>query len=171
MYMYNNEPSEEIKPVLDDIHLEIAEVELLRAKILAFHEATQVNNGGTRAMSETVAKREILGMSDDEIFGDLQNQFVEAKIRAEIENASYLLPTSGLFDQLVNEAMETDSHSDGEEETESELKVLRDAMCILRMDMQEVISTVIKALNESTEAMYNNEKFIKSLRLRAFEVA
>lgn len=80
---------------------EILKIETLKAKFDTFEQATRVSDNGTKAWSEIRAKREILGMSDEEIMDDLQEQMIEAKIGDEIKASGQLIRSSGLFDKLI----------------------------------------------------------------------
>ena len=80
---------------------EILKIETLKAKFDTFEQATRIGDNGTKAWSEIRAKREILGMSDEEIMDDLQEQMIEAKIGDEIKASGQLIRSSGLFDKLI----------------------------------------------------------------------
>lgn len=77
MYTYTYAPNTKAPNSFDDVQLKIAEVELLRTKLDAYHSATELSPDGTRAMSESKAKREILGMTDAQITDDLLAQAPE----------------------------------------------------------------------------------------------
>lgn len=80
---------------------ELLKIETLKAKFDTFEQATRISDNGTKAWSEIRAKREILGMSDEEIMDDLQEQMIEAKIGDEIKASGQLIRSSGLFDKLI----------------------------------------------------------------------
>ena len=63
-------------------------------------KATTAGETGIKPMSETRAKQQILGMSNDEIMEDIQQQMVEAVVGDEIKNATIKIKNSKIFDAL-----------------------------------------------------------------------
>jgi hypothetical protein len=162
MYIYNNAPSEEDEQV---IRYEIAEVELFRTKLDAYHAATQPNNNGSAALSETFAKSAILGMSEKEIVDDLLNQFLESKVRAEIANAAYLLLTSGLFDDMVEDQSEDVKTLQDEHEGKTlQIELLKKELNETKATLTEFILEVSKIISEQTKAVTAMEVTMKLIR-------
>ena len=60
-----------------ELNVEILKVELLRNKISAFREATEMNNAGLSAMTESEAKQEIFDINSKE-----ENPFPKTKTEA-----------------------------------------------------------------------------------------
>lgn len=76
-------------------------IETQTAMFTAYEAATRVSENGTKPWSEIRAKKDILGMSEEEIMDDLQEQMIEAKIGDEIKASGQLIRSSGLFDKLI----------------------------------------------------------------------
>jgi hypothetical protein len=76
--------------------------ELLATKISTFRDAVSDANGhGVAAMSVTMAMKEILGMTDDEIKLNLEQQFLERAAGMEMENAGEVISNSTMFDRVI----------------------------------------------------------------------
>lgn len=86
-------------------------------KIDLYSKLTTANETGIKPMSETRAKQQILGMSNDEILEDLQQQMVENAVGNEIKNASLVIKNSKLFNDLYkyyNAGLVSDATMNGE---------------------------------------------------------
>jgi hypothetical protein len=81
---------------------EMLKIEQFSLKISAYQAATQPDqNTGIRAMSSVLAKKKILGMSEDDIMNDYIEQFLETKMGEELKNAGTLMASSGVFEPLL----------------------------------------------------------------------
>lgn len=81
---------------------EMLKIEQLSAKLAAYQSATQPDqNTGIRPMSSILAKKKILGMSEDDIMNDYIEQFMETKMGEELKNAGTLMASSGVFEPLL----------------------------------------------------------------------
>ena len=77
---------------------EMLKVEHTQAKVTLYKDAVSDAGNGFGAMSMTRAKREILGMSDDEIKQDLLEQRMEKAAAAELANSQNVIKHTGMFD-------------------------------------------------------------------------
>jgi hypothetical protein len=79
---------------------EMLKVEHLQAKVTLYKEAVTDAGNGFAAMSMTRAKRDILGMSDDEIKQDLLEQRMEKAASNELANTQNVIKHTGMFDTV-----------------------------------------------------------------------
>lgn len=77
---------------------EMLKVEHTQAKVTLYKDAVSDAGNGFGAMSMTRAKREILGMSDDDIKQDLLEQRMEKAAAAELANSAAVIKHTGMFD-------------------------------------------------------------------------
>lgn len=77
---------------------EMLKVEHTQAKVTLYKDAVSDAGNGFGAYSMTRAKREILGMSDDEIKQDLLEQRMEKAAAAELANSANVIKHTGMFD-------------------------------------------------------------------------
>lgn len=77
---------------------EMLKIEHLQNKVTLFKDAVSDAGNGFSAMSMTKAKREILGMSDDEIKQDLLEQRMEKAAAAELARTEGVIKHTGIFD-------------------------------------------------------------------------
>jgi hypothetical protein len=77
---------------------EMLKIEHLQTKVTLYKDAVSDSGNGFSAMSMTRAKRDILGMSDDEIKQDLLEQRMEKAASAELANSSNVIKHTGMFD-------------------------------------------------------------------------
>lgn len=77
---------------------EMLKIEQTQSKVTLFKDAVSDSGNGFAPMSMTRAKREILGMSDDEIKQDLLEQRLEKAAAAELENSANVIKHTGIFD-------------------------------------------------------------------------
>jgi len=77
---------------------EMLKVEHTQAKVTLYKDAVSDAGNGFAAMSMTRAKREILGMSDDDIKQDLLEQRMEKAAAAELANSANVIKHTGMFD-------------------------------------------------------------------------
>jgi len=95
---------------------EMLKIENYLQKADLYSKLTTANETGFKAMSETRAKQEIFGMSNDEIIQDLQQQLIENTVGNEIKNASLVIKNSKLFNDLYkyyNAGLVTDETMNG----------------------------------------------------------
>lgn len=79
---------------------EMLKIEHYQQKISAYKDAVADPGNGFGAMSMTRAKKEILGMSDDQIKHDLLEQRMESAAAAELNNTAEIIKHTGLFDDV-----------------------------------------------------------------------
>jgi hypothetical protein len=77
---------------------EMLKVEHTQAKVTLYKDSVSDAGNGFAAMSMTRGKREILGMSDDEIKQDLLEQRMEKAAAAELANSANVIKHTGMFD-------------------------------------------------------------------------
>lgn len=97
---------------------ELLKVEAWKEKILLYKDAVGDPGNGISAVSHTWAKKTILGMSDEEVKLDLQQQRFEKAIATELENTANVIKKTGVFTNLDNlygepESEETEEGGDG----------------------------------------------------------
>lgn len=80
---------------------ELLKIETIKAKLEAYVSAVTPSEKGIAPMSESMAAREILGISDEDRIDDLQEQFLESKVGDEIKSAGQLLKSSQLYDKMI----------------------------------------------------------------------
>lgn len=81
---------------------EMLRIEQLQNKISAYRDAVSDAGNGFAAMSMSRARKEILGMSEDEIKHDLLEQRFEKAASAELEKTSEIIKRTGAFDIVDN---------------------------------------------------------------------
>jgi hypothetical protein len=74
--------------------------EQLSQKIQVYRDTVADSGNGFSAMSMTRAKREILGMSEEEIRLDLEQQRLEKAAAAEMEQTANVIKKTGVFDRV-----------------------------------------------------------------------
>jgi len=74
--------------------------EQLQLKMTLFKEAVSDAGNGFAAYSMTRAKRDILGMSEEEIRNDYEQQRLEKAASAELEQTSTIIKKTGIFDRV-----------------------------------------------------------------------
>jgi hypothetical protein len=77
---------------------EMLKIEHLQSKVTLYKDAVSDSGNGFGAMSMTRAKRDILGMSDDDIKQDLLEQRLEKAAAAELANSANVIKHTGMFD-------------------------------------------------------------------------
>ena len=85
---------------------DLLKVEAWKEKILLYKDAVGDTGNGISAVSHTWAKKTILGMSDEEVKLDLQQQRFEKAIAAELEATPEVIKKTGVFaniDKLYGE--------------------------------------------------------------------
>jgi len=81
---------------------EMLKVEHIQSKINLYQSAVGDAGNGFAAMSMTRAKREILGMSDEEIKQDLLEQRLEKAAAAELAKTEQVIKQTGIFNKVDN---------------------------------------------------------------------
>jgi len=79
---------------------ELLKIELWSQKLDIYTKAMADAGNGFSAISMVRAKKEILGMSDEEISLDLQQQRIEKAAAAELANTASIIPKTGVFDKV-----------------------------------------------------------------------
>lgn len=77
---------------------EMLKIEHMQQKVTLYKDAVSDAGNGFAAMSMTRAKRDVLGMSDDEIKADLLEQRMEKAAAAELANSANVIKHTGMFD-------------------------------------------------------------------------
>lgn len=81
---------------------EMLKIEHLQQKITAYKDAVSDAGNGFAAMSMTRGKKDILGMSDEEIKQDLLEQRIEKAAAAELAKTAAIIKKTGFFDTVDN---------------------------------------------------------------------
>ena len=79
---------------------EMLKVEQTQMKVTLYKDAVSDAGNGFGAYSMTRAKRDILGMSEEEIRNDLEQQRMEKAASAEMEQTSTVIKKTGIFDRV-----------------------------------------------------------------------
>jgi hypothetical protein len=79
---------------------EMLKVEQTQLKVTLYKDAVSDAGNGFGAMSMTRAKRDILGMSEEEIRNDLEQQRMEKAAAAEMEQTSTVIKKTGIFNRV-----------------------------------------------------------------------
>jgi hypothetical protein len=79
---------------------ELLKIELWSQKLDVYSKAMADAGNGFSAISMVRGKKEILGMSDEEIALDLQQQRIEKAAAAELANTASVIPKTGVFDKV-----------------------------------------------------------------------
>lgn len=79
---------------------EMLKVEQTQLKVTLYKDAVSDAGNGFGAYSMTRAKRDILGMSEEEIRNDLEQQRMEKAASAEMEQTSTVIKKTGIFDRV-----------------------------------------------------------------------
>ena len=75
-------------------------IEQTQLKVTLYKDAVTDAGNGFGAMSMTRGKKEILGMSDEDIRTDLEQQRLEKAASAEMEQTANIIKKTGLFDRV-----------------------------------------------------------------------
>ena len=79
---------------------EMLKVEQTQLKVTLYKDSVSDAGNGFGAMSMTRAKKEILGMSEEEIRNDLEQQRLEKAAAAEMEQTATIIKKTGIFDRV-----------------------------------------------------------------------
>ena len=75
-------------------------IEQTQLKVTLYKDAVSDAGNGFGSMSMTRARKEILGMSDEDIRNDLEQQRLEKAAAAEMEQTANIIKKTGLFDRV-----------------------------------------------------------------------
>jgi pyrimidine operon attenuation protein/uracil phosphoribosyltransferase len=79
---------------------EMLKVEQTQLKVTLYKDVVSDAGNGFGTMSMTRAKKEILGMSEEEIRNDLEQQRLEKAAAAEMEQTATIIKKTGIFDRV-----------------------------------------------------------------------
>lgn len=79
---------------------EMLQIEQLQSKIQLYKDAVSDPGNGIQPMSSSEAKKTILGMSDEQIKLDIQQQRIERAVSKELEETPNVIVKTGLFDNI-----------------------------------------------------------------------
>ena len=79
---------------------ELLKIEQWKEKITLYRDAVTDPGNGLQAVSTTWAKKQILGMSDEEIKLDLQQQRFEKAMAGELEKTAEVIQKTGIFSNI-----------------------------------------------------------------------
>ena len=79
---------------------DLLKIEQWKEKITLYRDAVTDPGNGLQAVSTTWAKKQILGMSDEEIKLDLQQQRFEKAMAGELEKTSEIIQKTGIFSNI-----------------------------------------------------------------------
>lgn len=79
---------------------EMLKIEQTQLKVTLYKDAVSDAGNGFGSMSMTRARKEILGMSDEDIRNDLEQQRLEKAAAAEMEQTANIIKKTGLFDRV-----------------------------------------------------------------------
>ena len=79
---------------------ELLKIEQWKEKIALYRDAVTDPGNGLQAVSTTWAKKQILGMSDEEIKLDLQQQRFEKAMAGELEKTAEVIQKTGIFSNI-----------------------------------------------------------------------
>ena len=79
---------------------DMLKMEQLQSKIQLYRDAVTDPGNGIQAVSASWAKKHILGLSDEEIKLDIQQQRIEKAVAKELEETPNVITKTGLFDNI-----------------------------------------------------------------------
>lgn len=79
---------------------DLLKIDVWKEKILLYKDAVSDPGNGIQPVSSTWAKKHILGMSDEEIKLDLQQQRIEKAVGEELKNTPAVIQKTGIFDNI-----------------------------------------------------------------------
>jgi len=98
---------------------DLLKIEQWKEKIALYRDAVTDPGNGLQAVSTTWAKKQILGMSDEEIKLDLQQQRFEKAMAGELEKTAEVIQKTGIFanvDKLYGTPKTSEDSTEGETE-------------------------------------------------------
>ena len=131
---------------------EMLKTEQTQLKVTLYKDAVVDAGNGFAAYSMTRAKRDILGMSEEEIINDLEQQRLEKAAGAEMEQTSTIIKKTGIFDRVDTLYGEFGA-TDGEEAAVLPKKVVQkwvvmNLEVVLTLVVEVVLTLVLKLLGE-----------------------
>tara|TARA_R110002020_G_scaffold166029_1_gene353834 strand:- start:63 stop:1904 length:1842 start_codon:yes stop_codon:yes gene_type:complete len=93
---------------------DLLKIEQWKEKIALYRDAVTDPGNGLQAVSTTWAKKEILGMSDEEVKLDLQQQRFEKALAGELEKTAEVIQKTGIFSN-IDKLYGTPKTEEGEE--------------------------------------------------------
>jgi len=105
---------------------EMLKIEQKQVKVTLYKDAVTDAGNGFGAMSMTRAKKEILGMSEEEIRNDLEQQRLEKAAAAEMEQTANIIKKTGILDRVDKlygdfSVLTGGGSTEGEEGTDEEM--------------------------------------------------
>jgi hypothetical protein len=79
---------------------DLMKIDVWKEKIQLYRDAVTDPGSGILPVSASWAKKHILGMSDEEIKLDLQQQRIEKAVGAELQNTATVIIKTGIFDNI-----------------------------------------------------------------------
>jgi hypothetical protein len=79
---------------------DLMKIDVWKEKIATYRECVTDPGSGILPVSASWAKKHVLGMSDEEIKLDLQQQRIEKAVGAELQNTATVITKTGIFDNL-----------------------------------------------------------------------
>jgi hypothetical protein len=79
---------------------DLMKIDVWKEKIQLYRDAVTDPGNGILPVSSSWAKKHILGMSDEEIKLDLQQQRIEKAVGAELQNTATVITKTGIFDNI-----------------------------------------------------------------------
>ena len=79
---------------------DLLKIDVWKEKVLLYKDAVADPGNGIQPVSSTWAKKHILGMSDEEIKLDLQQQRIEKAVGEELKNTPAVIQKTGIFDNI-----------------------------------------------------------------------
>ena len=81
---------------------DLMRIDVWKEKVLLFKDMVADTGSGIAPVSQSWAKKHILGFSDDEIKLDLQQQRIERAVSAELGKTAEVITKTGVFDNIDN---------------------------------------------------------------------
>jgi hypothetical protein len=79
---------------------DLMKIDVWKEKIATYRECVTDPGSGILPVSASWAKKHVLGMSDEEIKLDLQQQRIEKAVGAELQNTATIITKTGIFDNI-----------------------------------------------------------------------
>tara|TARA_R110000824_G_scaffold59863_9_gene160462 strand:+ start:588 stop:2450 length:1863 start_codon:yes stop_codon:yes gene_type:complete len=79
---------------------DLLKIELWKEKVTLYRDCVTDPGNGIQATSSTWAKKNVLGMSDEEVKLDLQQQRIEKAVGEELSKTGEVITSTGIFDKI-----------------------------------------------------------------------
>ena len=79
---------------------DLLKIELWKEKVTLYRDCVTDPGNGIQATSSTWAKKNVLGMSDEEVKLDLQQQRIEKAVGEELGKTGEVIKSTGIFDKI-----------------------------------------------------------------------